>query len=161
MRWWRLTEGGPPTNERDPLRTATKQRGGVTGAGFLPGQSGNRGGRPKAVIAVRDLARQHTAAAVETLLTVMQGKKSPAHARVSAAVAILDRGWGRPAQAIAGPDGDPLQLEAVQREAEAFRERILRLAARYGAPEGPVEAPAVGALRVGETRSTLPGPNAS
>jgi hypothetical protein len=30
-----------------PLTTTTKQRGGVTGRGFLPGQSGNPGGRPR------------------------------------------------------------------------------------------------------------------
>jgi len=29
------------------LRTTRKQRGGVTGKGFMPGQSGNPGGRPK------------------------------------------------------------------------------------------------------------------
>jgi hypothetical protein len=28
------------------LRTTAKQRGGVTGKGFLPGRSGNEGGRP-------------------------------------------------------------------------------------------------------------------
>jgi hypothetical protein len=31
------------------LRTTPKQRGGVTGQGFLPGQSGNPGGRPKGI----------------------------------------------------------------------------------------------------------------
>ena len=30
-----------------PLKTTAKQRGGVTGRGFLPGQSGNPGGRPR------------------------------------------------------------------------------------------------------------------
>jgi hypothetical protein len=29
-----------------PLRTTRKQRGGITGKGFLPGRSGNAGGRP-------------------------------------------------------------------------------------------------------------------
>lgn len=29
------------------FRTTPKQRGGVTGKGFLPGQSGNPGGRPR------------------------------------------------------------------------------------------------------------------
>ena len=29
------------------MKTTTKQRGGVTGKGFLPGQSGNPGGRPR------------------------------------------------------------------------------------------------------------------
>jgi hypothetical protein len=34
-------------SEGAPLRTTEKQRGGVTGKGFLPGQSGNPGGRPR------------------------------------------------------------------------------------------------------------------
>jgi hypothetical protein len=33
--------------KKRPFRTTSKQRGGVTGKGFLPGQSGNPGGRPR------------------------------------------------------------------------------------------------------------------
>jgi hypothetical protein len=36
--------GNTPTSP--PLRTTGKQRGGITGKGFLPGRSGNAGGRP-------------------------------------------------------------------------------------------------------------------
>jgi hypothetical protein len=35
------------TAPASPLKTTEKQRGGVTGRGFLPGQSGNPGGRPR------------------------------------------------------------------------------------------------------------------
>ena len=45
----RSQSGGDPRGEtaaRDPLRATPKQRGGVTGKGFLPGRSGNEGGRP-------------------------------------------------------------------------------------------------------------------
>jgi hypothetical protein len=47
---------------------------------------------------VRDLARQHTVEAVETLAQIMRDKKQPAAARVAAANALLDRGYGRPPQ---------------------------------------------------------------
>ena len=49
---------------------------------------------------IRDLARQHTRAAVETLVSVMEDPKSPAAARVAAANALLDRGNGKPTRHI-------------------------------------------------------------
>jgi hypothetical protein len=68
---------------------------------WAPGNSGNPGGRPRAVVEVRDLARSCTEAAVRTLVEIMTNPKAPAAARVAAAVAVLDRGWGRPPQAVA------------------------------------------------------------
>ena len=69
---------------------------------FEPGKSGNPGGRPKTVLAdgrsLQELARDHTEAAVQTLIDVMVNDQQPAPARVGAANAILDRGWGRPKQ---------------------------------------------------------------
>ncbi len=45
--------------------------------------------------------------------------------RATCAVALLDRGWGRPAQAITNEDGSPLQIQtivfaALRDEAEAL-----------------------------------------
>jgi hypothetical protein len=45
---------------------------------------------------VRELAREHTELAVGTLISVMKNTKSPPAARVAAATAVLDRGYGRP-----------------------------------------------------------------
>ena len=67
---------------------------------FQPGQSGNPGGRPREVGHVRELARQRTEKAVETLATIMEDAKAPAAARVTAAQALLDRGWGRAPQTL-------------------------------------------------------------
>lgn len=67
---------------------------------FRPGQSGNPGGRPKEVAEVRDLARQHTTAAIETLAALMADEKTPASARVAAAESLLNRGWGKAPQEI-------------------------------------------------------------
>jgi hypothetical protein len=96
------------------LRATSEQRGrgsgGVTGRGFRPGQSGNPTGRGRATLEVRDLARTYTEEAVRTLVTIMRSDRSPAAARVAAAQAVLDRGWGRPVQALehSGPEGSAL-----------------------------------------------------
>ena len=67
---------------------------------FQPGQSGNSGGKPKAIIEVTAAARQRTLEAIETLTTIMRDKKASPSARVTAAVALLERGWGKAPQSI-------------------------------------------------------------
>lgn len=69
---------------------------------FQKGQSGNPGGRPKVVGDVQELARQHTPDAIETLASIMRDGEAAPAARVAAANAILDRGYGKPAQHITG-----------------------------------------------------------
>ncbi|WP_321576383.1 hypothetical protein [Bradyrhizobium barranii] len=59
---------------------------------------------------IKSLARTHTVHAVNTPVKIMLDKNAPAHARVSAANAILDRGWGKPLQPIANEDGKPLEF---------------------------------------------------
>ena len=67
---------------------------------FRPGQSGNPNGRPKVVADVQNVAREHSSEAIETLAGIMRDPKAPAAARISAASALLDRGYGKPSQAI-------------------------------------------------------------
>jgi hypothetical protein len=69
---------------------------------FKKGQSGNPGGRPKVIAHIRDKAREYTVEALETLAAVMRDKRAPAAARVSAANALLDRGYGKPLQTVEG-----------------------------------------------------------
>jgi Family of unknown function (DUF5681) len=79
----------------------------MIGKPFKKGQSGNPGGRPKVVAEVKELARAHTGEAIETLVSIMSSPKAAPAARVSAANALLDRGYGKPPQHqhITGADG--------------------------------------------------------
>lgn len=62
---------------------------------FKAGESGNPKGRPKAPMKeVKDLAREHTPEAIQRLVFWMRQKKS-ASAAIAAALALLDRGWGK------------------------------------------------------------------
>lgn len=81
---------------------------------FEKGKSGNPGGRPKAEGEVKQLARAYTSESIEKLAEWMRSDN--AKASVSAATALLDRAWGRPAQAITGPDGGALLFQEIQRK---------------------------------------------
>ncbi len=59
-----------------------------------------QGNSAKAISDVRDLARKHTAVAVETLSAIMIDGTAPKSARVMAANGLLDRGWGKAPQTI-------------------------------------------------------------
>ena len=52
----------------------------------------------KAKADIRSLARSHTETAIKTLAGIMQQKTANTSARVAAATALLDRGWGKPKQ---------------------------------------------------------------
>ena len=67
---------------------------------FKKGQSGNPGGRPKEIAEVKELARAHMPAAIEALASIMNNPKASDAARVSAATALLDRGYGKAPQHI-------------------------------------------------------------
>lgn len=69
----------------------------------------------KAPTEIKSLARSHTESALNTLKGIMNQGDAPAAARVSAALGLLDRGWGKPAQAIVGggEDDTPVALKVT------------------------------------------------
>lgn len=79
------------------------------GAGRPAGSHDAATGEQKANLG--DIARAHTDTAVDALVAIITSGQSEA-TRVSAAIAILDRGYGRPAQALehAGPAGGPVKI---------------------------------------------------
>lgn len=68
----------------------------------------------KAPTEIRSLARSHTETAIRTLAGIMRQDKAPAAARVAAAQALLDRGWGKPAQPIEGTDDGPTIRHSIE-----------------------------------------------
>lgn len=70
------------------------------GRPFPKGVSGNPGGRPKVLGDVQELAREQSPQAINTLAKIMNDEKTPPAARVAAANALLDRGYGKPTQPI-------------------------------------------------------------
>lgn len=95
-------------------------------AQWAKGESGNPGGRPAGLGEIRDIARKHTDSAIATLVTVMNDAEASASARVGAATALLDRGWGRPAQTIDANINSQDALSAVLQEiSERHRQALI------------------------------------
>jgi hypothetical protein len=64
----------------------------------------------KSLTEIRSLARSHTRTAINVLVGIMRSKGATAAARVSAANAILDRGWGKATQPVGNGDDGALEL---------------------------------------------------
>ena len=111
---------------------------------WVKGVSGNPGGQKQGIRDVRLLARRHTEEAISALAEIVKGR-GDARARVAAACALLDRGWGKaiahlevervsPAPANAW-DLSRLSLDEL-RQLGALREK-----ARVPSPEDEEETP--------------------
>lgn len=98
------------------------------GAGRKPGAPNKLTTEQNATLT--ELARQHTATALDTLVRIAKTGQSEA-AQVSAANSILDRAYGKPVQSVehSGPNGAPMQN--VNLSAEEFEERARRVAQEF------------------------------
>ena len=76
----------------------------------IPNQSGEKASVAKPLVEIRSLARSHTRTAVRVLVGIMRCKDATPAARVSAANAILDRGWGKATQPLENGGDSPLEL---------------------------------------------------
>ena len=86
----------------------------MRGRPFPRGQSGNPGGRPKAVQEVRELARAHCPDAIKELARLASKAKSET-ARIAAIRELLDRGYGKAVQA-EGDIGAPIVIQVTKEE---------------------------------------------
>lgn len=83
--------------------------------GPRPGSGRKTGETTKAKLDLIGMAKAHAEGALKTLVEIAKDVAAPPASRVSAAVAILDRGYGKPTQAIqhGNPDGSPLVTRIV------------------------------------------------
>jgi Family of unknown function (DUF5681) len=97
-------------NSQQNRQNQAMPKGGLRSTSFKPGQSGNPDGRPKrpetiearrVVADVKAAARELTPVAMDTLEKAMTDQKAPWAAKITAAIAVLDRGWGKPTQQVA------------------------------------------------------------
>ncbi len=84
---------GRASPDREGLM-AQSSKGSAKGPGrpFQKGQSGNPGGRPKDVVPIKELAKQHTQEAIDALVGALCDENG--RTRVAAAEAMLDRACG-------------------------------------------------------------------
>jgi hypothetical protein len=118
------------TEELDEQSSLIKKHGGKR-----PGAGRRRGARIKKTIEIAEAAKQHAGDAIAALIDVALNGRSES-ARVAAANALLDRGYGRPRQAIehtgnVGASGVMIVPEAPDPETWA-REVAARQAALAG-----------------------------
>lgn len=78
---------------------------------FEPGKSGNPGGRPKENAEVKELARKQGKTAIAKLVELLSCGES--RTELAAAQALLDRGFGKPAQSIIGGDEDDPAIQVI------------------------------------------------
>lgn len=81
--------------------------------GRRPGAGRPKGRKSDATLEIEARAKEYAGDALKALADIAARGESET-ARVSAAVALLDRGYGRPRQAVehTGKDGGPVQVQA-------------------------------------------------
>jgi len=98
------------------LKTTPKQRGGVTGKGFLPGQSGNPGGRPRSErTLLLEMYGENGATVYQRLEALRSHPKTPVRLKVQIDIFLIERLHGRAQQRVevGGNDGSPLAIQVV------------------------------------------------
>ena len=95
------------------------------------------------VAEVRELARKHTAKAIEALAAILDDENAPPSARVAAAGALLDRAAGKPPPA---DEGMPLALPPMESVGDAVKASATLVAAVASGELTPAQAGELGKL---------------
>lgn len=142
-----------------------KSTGGVTGKGFLPGKSGNPGGRPKGLAEFVRASTKDGKALVEIMLSIANGKliisgRKPSHRDIISAIEWLaDRGFGKCETRFKITDDDEAQVHIEDMSPEESRRDMIRrgemtpdgrLIPKYGPNGGPFYVPLSANLRAGQ-----------
>jgi hypothetical protein len=91
---------------------------------WQPGQSGNPRGRAPALVDIAALAREHGPKCIDVAAELLDDPDP--RIRLTALVALLDRGFGRPVQAVSGTTDMPTILQLMHHEAaEKFSNELL------------------------------------
>lgn len=88
----------------------------VAKGGKRPGAGRPKGAVSQAKRELMDMAKDHAEDALAVLVAIAKNGGASDAARVSAATAILDRGYGKPSQAVAvsNPDGSNIMPTMIQ-----------------------------------------------
>ena len=106
-----------------------KKVGGITGKGFMPGQSGNPGGKKKEPEAFKQLAREHSIEALQTVILLLNDKNTRPNEKLKAAELIMDRAWGKATQHIDAdlrPDTDSFANRLIDMTDEEIEKLLLQ-----------------------------------
>jgi hypothetical protein len=83
----------------------------IRSTSFQPGRSGNPGGRPKTEVDIAAMARIHGPKCIQVIVGMLSGEDHKL--RLAAAVALLDRGFGRPKQEMDINSNSTIELHLV------------------------------------------------
>jgi Family of unknown function (DUF5681) len=103
----------------------------ITGR-FVPGQSGNPGGRPRGLArAARELLGDDGQAIVEFWMTIMADDTASTRDRLEASRLLADRGWGKPPahQLVIDSEFVPISRQQEDTAVKALEAAITRLSA--------------------------------
>jgi hypothetical protein len=124
--------------------------GGRRSTSWRPGTCPNPGGRPKrpetiearkVIVDVKTAAQRLTEEAVNTLEAAMTSSAAPWAARVAAATAVLDRGWGKPGQHVGISAAlDLTRFMDLSNLSEGELGELERLLHKTGSDGGPASA---------------------
>jgi hypothetical protein len=120
-----------------PVQNNGRTTGGITRKGFMPGRSGNPGGRPKGLAkATRELVGEDGLALVQLWWDIARDETRRDSDRLEASRLLADRGWGKAPTFAAIEEDDPLDLADAEKAAEEFTAKILRLASDQESDRG-------------------------